>query len=112
MYTYTLCEGGKIHQLTRTYVWNMARESSIADSSCPAELWKFITPELEALPKLADALAVTPMVPPPAEAAMSELSTLDFCICVLAAASRVEVSTWNAQPTDKSKMHSGGAKNE
>lgn len=72
----------------------MARESAASLSLFPAELWKVTTPELVALPMLALAEADTIPAPPSAKVLTSQDSVLLCCICVLAAASRVEVSTY------------------
>lgn len=71
----------------------MARESAVSFSLFPAVLWNVTTPELVALPMLA--LAEPAITPWPAEAEISPevASALVSCICVLAADSRVDVST-------------------
>lgn len=68
-------------------------QSSDSSALLPAELWNLATPELEALVIVALAAAVIPMEGPPPEALASVDSVRVCCIWVLAAASRVEVST-------------------
>ena len=68
-------------------------QSSDSFALLPAELWNLATPELEALVIVALAAAVIPMEGPLPEALASMDSARVCCIWVLAAASKVEVST-------------------
>lgn len=68
-------------------------QSSASLSLRPAELWNLTTPELEALVIVALAAAVIPMEGPLPDTLVSVESARVCCIWVLAAASRVEVST-------------------